>query len=1310
MRASPHPRRRLLKWSLGTLAGIIILAGVLVGLFRVAANLLPRYHDEIQQQIAAQLHAKVEIGAISLVWRGWGPALVFHDLRVRGSDKAPVVIRAKMLRLDFTAWSLVHGAAARPAGFNVIDPRVTLKQMPDGRVVMPGLHLPAGRGPSQLKSMLSDYVTVRDGRLRLELGGKHPATWYFDKLELEIDSGQRHDVALRVTLPQALGKGRLQLAGVVTTADAEFSRWKWHGHLTLDRLQLHGLNRFLPGSAPSISGVLALSSKFKGEGKAPGNASGRISLDKLTAGRGSIGHFQSTFTYTGGQAQALTLADSQVVLAHRVWQPGRVQFTHDATGRLHFGLQALPLDIVPELVGFLPPALSKLSQRLVAMQPSGRVDNLLFSLTPGQPDFGMQAVLHDVSLKHVDNLPGFKHLSARVDIRHGVGQVDVDAPGLTLLMPKLFGHAVALDTVRGKVLVASTRSEIRIGMPRMTLTGPALSGAVKGVIRVPRKGSPFIRLAAYARGADAVVARKHYLPHGLLPKPLDNWLMKSFSGGRITAARLYFDGPVNTFPYKNGGGYFGVNFGYTGVSLSPGFGWTPMTKLSGRVRFHNSGMVASITGGAISGAHIISGSAAIPDFFNVQLHVHADVAGNAEDFLDFLRHSPVSKQLGGALDPLHANGPTRTKLELNLPVMHPNKFQLKGELILSGVTARYGRLPFALTGMKGRDTYDGKGPLGGRFTARLKGAPVVLKLGRSAKRKAVLATLTGKLPAKAVASTMKLTPGKYLSGSLPLQLALKVPFSRKGPPISLDIDSSLKGLAIKLPAPLGKSETVAVPMAAHLDIHGSRLAATAHYGDKVSGCADIDVGTSAPDVRGLHVLLGARGCSKAAPGILVTGGWPELDLGSWMKLAPKGVFTSRKKGASQRFDALAFNVRFGALKLMGQSFKDEHVSGRMGQRQLHIMFDGKGLAGKMQIPRWPTNDNPIVAEITHGRFNVPSKPVVSSSPATTTAAPATKATAIAAPAAATRGKAHSVAAASKGKPLMPQDVPPFVLHADSIALGEASFNNVLVKAVRVPNGIFVNPLRIGSGTLDFDGTMVWLKPDGQAGHGQGALKFLANVHHLGTLLKGLGLGPVVTGHGAASASLAWSEQSSQGAKFTDQLLGKVSVDLRDGEISQVNPGAGRLLSLLNLANIPRYLTFNFHNLTGKGFPFNRIYGDYDINQGVANTKGLVIDSSVAWIKLTGSLNLDHQTLNQRAQIEPNYTGSLPIIGALVGGLGVGAAVFAITKIFGGAIAQASQLNYSITGPFSHPLVKPVKATPAPSSATHGGKQASAGSK
>lgn len=1313
MRSSPqekHPRHRVIKWSLGALAGLIMLGAVLVGLFRVAANLLPRYHDRIQQQVASQLHAKVTIGTISLVWQGWGPALVLRDLRIRGSANAPVVIRARALRMDFSFWSLFHGAAARPSGFHVVQPRVTLRRQPDGRITVPGLHLPQGTGPSQLKQMLGDAITATDGRVRLEFSGGAPPVWEARDVNLTIGAGRHHALSLSVRLPSALGGGRLQLSGEVSSTGVEVAGWRWHAHLMLDRFTLGGLKRFLPSGLPALGGTLAASAELAGKGMHPEHASGQFTLDDLSVGEGLVDHWVSHFDYTGGTDQALTLHDSRLVFVRTVWKPGRMQLARDASGRLHFAVQNLPLDVVPRLAGFLPPGQKALGQKLKSMAPTGQVKDLEFALTPGKTDFSMQGVLHEVSVQHVDHTPGFEHLSARVHIRDGVGRVNVDSPGLTLLMPKLFGHPVRLDTVKGEVLVAYTPAGINIGMPHLALAGPALSGALKGLITVPSKGSPYIRIAAHAEGADAVTAREHYLPHGLLPKSLNKWLMKSLGGGRITGARLYFDGPVKGFPYEHGGGHFGVRFGYTGVSLSPGFGWSPMHRLSGAVEFRNAGMRASITGGSISGAHVISGSASIPNFFHLHLLVHADVAGNAQAFLDFLHHSPVSKQLGGALDPLHADGPTRTQLVLNLPIMHPNRFSLKGKLILNGVTARYGGLPFALENMKGHDRFDGKGPLSGRFTARLKGAPVVLDLGRSARRKAVLATLTGNLPAKTVASTMRVPPGKYLKGTLPMKLTLAIPLARKGPPISLDMNSSLRGLAIKLPAPLGKAATAAVPVAVHLAIHGPRLDVAARYGDVLSGCADIDLAAGTPAVRGLHLVLGKQGCTTAKPGLLVTGSWPELDLDPWSKIVSKQLFTtgSVAAGSPMKFDALGFNVHLGVLKFMHQHFSNEQVSGRLGRKQLQLALSGEGLEGKALIPRRPTNSEPIVANLTHATFAVPRKPVVPSE--ASAASPATVASAVSVTRLAQRAeKAQSQQAtaqatrakAASAKPLHPQDIPPFVFHAEHLDLGGAAFNDVRVEARRVAGGILLKPIKIGGGATDFNGTLVWIQPAGGHGHGQGAIQFLAHVHDLGKLLKGVGLGPVVTGHGAASASLAWSEQSSKGASFTDQLLGKISMDLRNGQISQVNPGAGRLLTLLNLANIPRYLTLNFHNLTGKGFPFSRIYGDYEIRRGIASTRGLVIDSSLAWIKLTGSMNLDKQTLDQRALIEPNYTGSLPIIGALVGGLGVGAAVFAITKIFGVAIAQASQLDYSITGPFSHPTVKPVGAKPAPSPGTRG---------
>jgi uncharacterized protein (TIGR02099 family) len=1292
---SDGPHRRPLKWALGTVAAIIILAAVLVGLFRVVANVLPRYHNEIEQRVAARLGVPVSLGRISLAWRGWGPALMAHDVTVRAAADGQVVISARALRLDFTPWALFHGTNARPSGFRLVQPQVVLKQLPDGRFTVPGLKFKPGAGSSPFQSMLGDAISVRDGRVRIELADAHKTVWTMDRMQLDVGSGLSHRLRFSALLPAALGGGTLQVQGEVGTPDVAVKHWYWRVRFGLDRLRLGSLIRFLPQPVPRIAGEVAIRGRLVGTGSRLATATGQIRVKDLAAGDSRIVRLISDFRFASGAQQVLTLTRAQVRFAQRLWQPGTVRFAHDKSGRIHFDMQNVQLNVVPLLVGFLPGSRVALGARLVAMHPTGRVRNLRFALTPGKPNFDLMGTLHDVSLAHVKNTLGADHVSAKVDIRNGVGVVHLDAPGLTLLMPHLFGHPVRLDSVRGEVLVALTDSGLRIGLQRFRLAGPALSGALLGVIDVPRKGPVFVRLAARAKGTDVLAARMLYLPHGLLTKPLDKWLMKSFGGGRITGAALYFDGPVNTFPYAHGDGYFGVDFGYTDVTLSPGRGWAPLKDLSGRVRFENAGMRATITRGDISGAHVVTVAVAIPNFFNnLHLLVKADIAGDANNFLAFLHSSPIAGQLGGAFGRVHAKGPTRTQLALDLPLMHPNRFMLLGTLFMRGVEVKYAGLPFALKDLKGSDRYDAKGPLNGRFTAQLDGAPVVLRVGRSDTNKTVRATLAGTLSATTLNNFLPPILSKHFSGRLPLRLVLNIPMNKRGSALTLDADSDLRGFAIRLPAPLGKPATAAIPLAVRVVIHGARLTVAARYGQVLTGCADIDANTQVPAVRGLHLMLGVASCKQPVTGLAFSGNQSRLALDPWIRLLTKSDFSVSGAGNENRLDGLRLDLHFGELKVFGQTLRNQTVTGALGRKRMLLSLDGDDLEGKAQIPRRPDNANPIVVEIAHARFLLSKTPVMVPTNAGVPSVATIARPAVITAAAASRAKSE---AANNGLHL--QDFPPFVLHADRVNLGTANFNDVLVRVRRLPSGIEFNPLRVGGGTLDFDGALVWVKPAGQTGHGQGALKFLSNVHHLGDLLEGIGIGPVITGHGAVSASLAWSESQAAGARLVNQLQGRVSVDLRDGEISQVRPGAGRLLSVLNLANIPRYLTFNFHNLVGKGFPFSRIHGDYAIDKGIASTKGLIIDSSVAWIKLTGTMNMDHQTLNQRAQIEPNYTGSLPIIGALVGGLGIGAAIFAMTKIFGHAIAQASRLDYSITGPFGNPTVKPVKGTHSPLPAT-----------
>jgi len=1274
-------------------AGVVILAAVAVGLFRVAANMLPRYHNRIERQVSAQLGMPVHMGRISLNWHGLGPALTARRVRVIDRKTGATVLSVRRVRLDFSLFALLHGSSARPSAIRAVAPRVTVVQKPGGGFAVPGLALPkqaAGQGGG----MLGMGFSIRRGTLHLRLAGKPRAVWTVAPIDVRVGGGRSHSVSVSIGLPDAVGGGTLRAAGSVRTQHMNPAAWRWDGHVALDRLDLGPLGRLLPASSPRLRGALAFDGGANGVGANVARGSGRLTATGLASGNTRVPGVQTRFSLSGEHGIMVKLEGTRIVEPHRVWMPGTVTVARDPDRRWHAEVANLELAALTPLAGFLPPAAAPVAKRLRDMRPTGTIRDLRLAFTPGRHNTDFQARLDDVSVQAADNAPGFEHLAATADIRDGNGTVQVDAPRFTLLMPHLFGHPVKLDRVQGTFGVAWADDGLRLGTRRLEIRGPGLAGALKGEVRVQAGGHVHIKLAARADGTDLVQSRKRYLPRGLLPRQLDHWLMHSLDGGRVTGATLSVDGDARKFPFAHGGGEFRTRFGFGGVTLTPGPGWVPLSDMSGSVTFDNAAMHAEITGGKIEGARIKHAKTSIPNLFKLQLRVEATVAGDAQDFLDFLRKSPAGAQLGSRFARFHASGPASTTLSLQLPIMHPNRFSLSGRLHVANVTAGYTGAPLKVTGLGGTARYDRKGPTGGELTGSALGAPVKIRLARNARTGTAHVGVSGTFPVAAVDRLLNGGLDGYASGRLPLRVDMNIPAPGQSAPFTLDAYSDLRGVAVDLPAPLGKPAGASVPLAARVTMAGRTLDVDARYSDTLRGCARVDAGSAQPVVRALMLRLGSGACELPARGIAIAGGWDSLALGPWLAKLPKGQVAA---SGPQKLGPLRLDLHFGAVKAFSQTFRDESVTGTLAPSAMRIELTGPDLAGRIDVPRKPTNASPIVAELTRGHFVLPRKSGVVVSPAeATAAAPATSAVAAAASAPAP-ASATAPGKTKTGRSITPRDVPPFVLHAAHLQLGTAQLDDVLLRGRRVPSGVVVDPIRVGGGAVKLDGTLAWVKPPN--GSSQGALRFTGDVSALGDLLDGLGIGRVVTGHGSLSAALAWQEPASGGG-FTNHLLGRVSVDLRDGGIAQVNPGAGRLLSLLAIVNIPRYLVFNFHNLFGKGFPFSRIHGDYVINKGIANTDGLYIDSSVANIKLVGAVNLGRETIDQEADIVPNYTGSLPIIGAIFGGLPVAAAIFAVTKIFGGPIAQMSTMKYSVKGPLSHPTVKPLGSAAPPKAGTH----------
>src|SRR5690606_29452990 len=164
------------------------------------------------------------------------------------------------------------------------------------------------------------------------------------------------------------------------------------------------------------------------------------------------------------------------------------------------------------------------------------------------------------------------------------------------------------------------------------------------------------------------------------------------------------------------------------------------------------------------------------------------------------------------------------------------------------------------------------------------------------------------------------------------------------------------------------------------------------------------------------------------------------------------------------------------------------------------------------------------------------------------------------------------------------------------------------------------------------------------------------------------------------------------------LQGKLALTAKDGRLVEVEPGAGRVLGLLSVAELPRRLMLDFRDLFSKGFAFNRIGGTVEFGNGQARSDDMNIDGPAAEIRIHGSADLRAQTFDQHIEVLPKSGNLLTVAGALAGGP-VGAAVGALTNaMLKKPLGEMGAKSYRVTGPWKDPKVE-VIGREAPDGAT-----------
>jgi uncharacterized protein YhdP len=164
------------------------------------------------------------------------------------------------------------------------------------------------------------------------------------------------------------------------------------------------------------------------------------------------------------------------------------------------------------------------------------------------------------------------------------------------------------------------------------------------------------------------------------------------------------------------------------------------------------------------------------------------------------------------------------------------------------------------------------------------------------------------------------------------------------------------------------------------------------------------------------------------------------------------------------------------------------------------------------------------------------------------------------------------------------------------------------------------------------------------------------------------------------------------------MSGQLKLEVKDGRFRQIESGAGKLLAILSLQELPRRVSLDFRDVFSKGFSFDRISANLNIAAGVADTQDFQMQGSAAQVAMRGQVDLARETQNLMVRVTPSLSGGIAIAGAIVNPA-IGIAAFIAQKALKDPFSQIASFEYTVTGSWADPVIARVSKAPSGVKAT-----------
>jgi len=1230
---------------------------------------IERYHDNISAMVSQVVGQPVNIGKIEAGWQGIRPHLSFTDVLIL--DKQGKTLLALRQVDNVVSWRTALTGQVRLHSLEIVQPDLLVKRDAQGLLHVAGMmmssNIPGQPADHRLADWLlhQNHIVVRDARITWQDEQRAAPPLILNQVNMLIEnSGRRHRFSLLAQPPAELS-AQLDLRGDFSGATFDnFNAWRGELYTQLDYVDVAAWNTWVPLPIAPKRGTGALRGWLGVEKGKINEITADLALADIQTQLADDLPLLDVIKLRGrvewhDVARGFEISTRKLSLQMNndlVLQPVDLYLRYaDATDKQPASgavrINTLDIDSFISLTHFLP-LTSSLKQQLAKYAPQGRISNVQAKWR-GDFDtllnYEIKARFDGLSIQRAGNIPGFTRLSGQVDGNDTSGTLSLNTRNSVVDAPLIMPEPLAFDSLIAQLSWQKRDRGMEVKLHKVSVANADLAGDLFGSYQSLPQSPGQIDLTVHLTRA-AVRQTARYIPLVALNSEAHNWIRNALVDGQADDFNLRLKGNLNDFPFEGDrNGLFQIRARATGVIVEYAKGWPRVENAVAKLviqgkRLEVTAPTAMTVGGSLQNISVVLPDIKSPDLL---LQVRGESVGETKYGLDFIQKSPVRGYIDGLTDNITSSGNGNLNLQVDIPLRGSKSAVVLGRYHFFDNEVSLGKSVPTLHKVNGDLLFSESSVNMKDAAMQVLGGSATLTV-QSNKGSAVIAKVVGRANIDVLREEAPHSMLNYLHGSSDWESEITVLNKQ----ISMQLTSNLVGLASDLPAPFAKRANEIIPLRLEMNSMTTQQdLLSVQYGKLFSAkFLRSDEGGERVVKRGT-VNFGNAGKWAEKDGMWLVGTMPHLSLEGWGALvsASDGLTPVSIAGADlmiqkiSGYGYMADDVRINARNVNGTVVALLAAKSINGEVSWHPQGNGKFAARLKYLSLELDRDENGKKRNTVTPFNAIKKNIA--------------------------GTKH----------------PALDLAVGSVTLNGKNLGKLELFAQQheldwlLERLIITNP----DGELTADGK--WqMAPSGE----QTQVNLKLEISDAGKILGRFGYpNNVKDGSGKLEGAFSWSGAPAEFSYAT--LDGTLKLSTTKGQFLKIDPGMGKLLSILSLQALPKHIALDFTDVFSTGFKFDSINGVAQVKNGVMTTDDFKIEGSAAKVTMRGQVDLNHETQNMRVRILPTLGNTASLLSAFAAGPAVGIGVFIANKILREPLDKLMSFEYNITGTWANPNVEKV---------------------